>query len=152
AIVQKARGRRLFPAAPQNSLLLRKPAALEPHGGGKRLEPGGDDYETLYHRIAAGTPRQHADAPALERIRVEPDEWVSRLAYDRRELEEELTLIELIRSQMSCILLSLQPADLRRRGVHPARGPMTLEEILRLATDHIPPPRPVHRGEAPGDG
>ncbi len=67
-----------------------------------------------------------------------PDEWVSRLAYDRRELEEELTLIELIRSQMSRILLSLQPADFRRRGVHPARGPMTLEEILRRATDHIP--------------
>src|SRR3954466_3969841 len=40
AITQEARGRRVFPAAPEQSLLLQKPTAQVPHGGGRRLEPG----------------------------------------------------------------------------------------------------------------
>src|SRR6186997_862952 len=43
-IVKEARGRRVFPAAPENSLLLLKGIAAMPHGGGKRLEPKSDDY------------------------------------------------------------------------------------------------------------
>src|SRR5947207_9539140 len=38
AITQEARGRRVFPAAPEQSLLLRKPTGQTAHGGGKRLE------------------------------------------------------------------------------------------------------------------
>ena len=37
AIVSEGRGRRLFPAAPEHSLLLRKAAAITAHGGGRRL-------------------------------------------------------------------------------------------------------------------
>src|SRR4026208_849175 len=40
ALTKSARGRRLFPAAPEQSLLLRKAAGLMPHGGGVRIEPG----------------------------------------------------------------------------------------------------------------
>src|SRR3954471_20874242 len=40
AIVQEARGRRVFPAAPERSLLLLKPTAQVPHGGGRRLKEG----------------------------------------------------------------------------------------------------------------
>src|SRR5262245_62484988 len=43
-LVKEARGRRLFPAAPENSLLLLKGTATLPHGGGKRLESDSDDY------------------------------------------------------------------------------------------------------------
>jgi len=35
AIAKEGRGRRVFPAAPDESLLLRKPTAQVPHGGGK---------------------------------------------------------------------------------------------------------------------
>src|SRR5436190_7859757 len=35
AITSEARGRRVFPANPSFSLLLRKPSAQMPHGGGK---------------------------------------------------------------------------------------------------------------------
>ncbi|HZU35874.1 MAG TPA: S-layer protein, partial [Gemmataceae bacterium] len=38
AIVKEARGRRVFPAAPDQSLFLAKPAGRLPHGGGKRLD------------------------------------------------------------------------------------------------------------------
>src|SRR5438477_5875144 len=39
ALVNEARGRRVFPAAPDHSLLLTKPTGRTPHGGGKRFDP-----------------------------------------------------------------------------------------------------------------
>src|SRR5579872_2563501 len=36
--VKEARGRRLFPSSPGQSLLLTKPVGRSPHGGGKRME------------------------------------------------------------------------------------------------------------------
>src|SRR6188474_1325760 len=42
ALTQQARGRRVFLASPERSLLLLKGSAQLPHGGGLRLEPGGD--------------------------------------------------------------------------------------------------------------
>src|SRR5947199_125957 len=45
AMTREARGRRLFPPAPERSLLLLKATAQVPHGGGRRLEPGGPAYE-----------------------------------------------------------------------------------------------------------
>src|SRR3989440_10222017 len=38
ALVKEARGRRLFPAAPDQSLLLTKASGSVPHGGGKQLD------------------------------------------------------------------------------------------------------------------
>src|SRR5438067_2807596 len=60
ALTQQARGRRVFPAAPERSLLLLKGTATLPHGGGVRLEPEGDDYRLLREWIALGTPRRVA--------------------------------------------------------------------------------------------
>ncbi len=76
AIAEEARGRRVFPAAPERSLLLLKAAAQVPHGGGRRLEPGGAAFDLVRRWIAAGMPRTPADAPRLERIAVEPAERV----------------------------------------------------------------------------
>ena len=55
-LVKEARGRRLFPAAPENSLLLVKGIGLSPHGGGKRLDPASDDYRLLLRWIQQGMP------------------------------------------------------------------------------------------------
>jgi hypothetical protein len=76
ALTRDARGRRIFPAAPERSLLLLKASAQVPHGGGKRLRPGDGQYETLLRWIAAGTLRTLAGAPTLERIQVEPSERI----------------------------------------------------------------------------
>jgi hypothetical protein len=65
ALTQQARGRRVFPAAPERSLLLLKGTATLPHGGGVRLEPGGRDYDVLLHWIAQGTPRRIEKEPKL---------------------------------------------------------------------------------------
>src|SRR3954447_2560014 len=47
ALTQQARRRRVFPAAPERSLILQKATALLPHGGGVRLEPGSPDYNVV---------------------------------------------------------------------------------------------------------
>lgn len=72
AIVKEARGRRVFPAAPDDSLLLTKPTGRLPHGGGRRLAPDGEAYQTLRRWIAQGTPVGAADAPTLTGIEVVP--------------------------------------------------------------------------------
>ena len=75
-ITQHAHGRRVFPAAPENSLLLRKASLRLPHGGGERLKRDSAAYETLRRWIAAGMPRAGTDAPTLARISLEPPEHV----------------------------------------------------------------------------
>ncbi len=74
ALTQEARGRRVFPASPANSLLLLKPIGEMPHGGGRRLSKRDSHYEVLLHWITAGMPRTPQDEPTLERITIEPTE------------------------------------------------------------------------------
>ena len=57
AITKHARGRRIFPASPDNSLLLQKATAQVPHGGGKRIEPDSADYRVLQRWIEQGAKR-----------------------------------------------------------------------------------------------
>ena len=64
--------------------------------------------------------------------------FAAALAYDNRDLDEELTIIERTRSQMARILRTLPAEALRRVGVHNERGPRTLEELLTTATNPIP--------------
>jgi hypothetical protein len=76
AITAESRGRRVFPAAPDHSLLLRKASGQMAHGGGRRLSPGDPSFELLRRWVAAGCPRTPTDAPKLVRITVEPGERV----------------------------------------------------------------------------
>lgn len=74
AIVVEARGRRVFPAAPEQSLLLRKISGIVPHGGGVRIPVERPEYATLRDWIAAGLPRGAADAPRVVKIELSPRE------------------------------------------------------------------------------
>lgn len=68
----------------------------------------------------------------------DPDVWMPRFAYHQRDLEEELRLVELVRSQMLRILRPLAPQDFQRSGVHSDDGPLTLETLLQRITNHVP--------------
>ena len=72
-LVYEDRGRRLFPADPDYSLLLTKPANLLPHGGGRRLEPGSYEWQLISSWIGQGTPAGSPEDPQLQRIQVVPD-------------------------------------------------------------------------------
>jgi hypothetical protein len=77
-IVNQARGRRVFPASPENSLLLTKATGQTPHGGGKRFEVGSPAYQTIRDWIAAGARPADAAAPRLVRLHLEPKTRVFR--------------------------------------------------------------------------
>jgi hypothetical protein len=72
ALVKEARGRRLFPAAPDHSLLLLKATGQMAHGGGKRMEVGSDEYKLVRRWVAAGTPFGKPDDPVVTHISVYP--------------------------------------------------------------------------------
>jgi hypothetical protein len=76
AIVKEARGRRIFPAAPDNSLILAKPAGLVPHGGGKRIAPGSEAYRTLRRWIVQGCPPGDEKAPTLTKLTIVPEQRI----------------------------------------------------------------------------
>lgn len=68
----------------------------------------------------------------------EPDDFERTLAYESRNLEEELSLIAGIRRQTGRILRSL-PADVwQRKGIHNIAGPLTFRQIVESSTGHIP--------------
>jgi uncharacterized damage-inducible protein DinB len=64
--------------------------------------------------------------------------FAAALAYDQRDAEEELAIIEQTRRQMARILRTLPPEALSRVGVHNERGPLTLERLLTISINHIP--------------
>ncbi len=68
ALTQGARARRVFPAAPENSLLMRKATAELPHGGGRRINIDSEDYRTLVEWIRQGATRHVEGEPVLESI------------------------------------------------------------------------------------
>jgi len=84
ALTQNARGRRVFPAAPEKSLLLLKGAAIVPHGGGQRLPKGSADYETLRHWIEQGATRRLAQEPKLVGVTIDPKDAVLKPKEQRQ--------------------------------------------------------------------
>jgi hypothetical protein len=87
-LVRESRGRRLFPAAPDRSLLLLKATASVPHGGGKRLDAGSEDYRLLVRWITQGMPYGSAKDPVIEKIEVFPNERTMRFGD-----EQQLTVL-----------------------------------------------------------
>jgi hypothetical protein len=71
-LVREGRGRRLFPAAPDSSLLLTKATNTTPHGGGARLKKDSHDYRLIRRWISQGMPYGSKDDPTVVKIQVEP--------------------------------------------------------------------------------
>lgn len=74
-VVKEARGRRVFPAAPAQSLLVRKATGRLPHGGGKRITPDDDNHRLLVDWIRQGMP-YGAEDPKIVQIEINPDQRV----------------------------------------------------------------------------
>ncbi len=71
-LVKEGRGRRLFPAAPERSLLLMKATGTVPHGGGARMERDSIPYRLIYRWIEQGLPFGKPDDPKVSQIEVLP--------------------------------------------------------------------------------
>ena len=73
-LVKEGRLRRLFPAAPDRSLLLLKASGSVPHGGGARIEVDSAPYRVMRRWIEQGMPYGKPDDPVVARIEVYPKE------------------------------------------------------------------------------
>ena len=92
------------------------------------------DYEPIY----ADRMKRVIALKEPELLKGDPGLFAARLAYDQRDVEEELALIEITRKQMARILRALKPEDFQRQGGHSRDGTLTLEVLLQRITAHIP--------------
>ncbi|MEY3173867.1 MAG: hypothetical protein RLZZ436_1781 [Planctomycetota bacterium] len=81
--------RRINQLQPAESLLLRKPLALVPHEGGRRLHADSTAYRILHDWIAAGMPGDPESAPRLTALHVAPSEII--LSNNQRTVQLEAT-------------------------------------------------------------
>ncbi len=82
-LVNESRGRRLFPAAPAQSLLLLKATNRSPHGGGERLAGDSHEFRVLERWVASGMPYGSDQDPYVTSIEVIPA--VRRLSQQARQ-------------------------------------------------------------------
>jgi hypothetical protein len=72
AIVMGSRGRRVSPAAPEESLLLKKPTMRVRHEGGERFKPDSDAYRLIKRWIEQGMPFSQASDSPLTGVEIGP--------------------------------------------------------------------------------
>lgn len=87
-ITRENRGRRVFPAAPEQSLLLLKATGGMPHGGGKKFDAESPPYRVMRRWIEQGSRFGDSKDPAVVRIEVLP---VERLLD--RNAQQQLTVV-----------------------------------------------------------
>lgn len=83
-LVKEARGRRLFPTSPAESLLLLKATGKSPHGGGKRMEEGSYEYRMLYRWVEQGMPYGNPDDPYVVGIECIPSQRLMDRGADQQ--------------------------------------------------------------------
>ena len=89
-IVNDARSRRVFLAAPEQSLLLLKATGQIPHEGGGRIPVDSPQYRMLLAWIKQGAPFDASSVPRLKEISVEPKQF-ELAPGDRRQLKVTAT-------------------------------------------------------------
>jgi uncharacterized damage-inducible protein DinB len=92
------------------------------------------DFEPVYadrmKRVIA------EDNPSL--LGADQNRFATRLAYQDRDVAEELDLMDQVRRQMARILRTLREDALKRSGLHNERGPQSLEQLLTTIIGHVP--------------
>lgn len=150
ALTKEGRGRRVFPAAAERSLLLRKIGGDLPHGGGVRILPGSREYETLRGWIAAGLPVGEADDPKVVSIAMAPQERVLDMQAGQQlrvtarysdGREEDVTSLAKYQSNNDA-LAAVDTAGLVMTGESPGRGTVMASYMNEMAVFRVIIPRP----------
>ncbi len=84
SITRQLGGRRISREDPAHSLLLRKPLAVVPHRGGKRLFENTREYRVLLAWIAQNTPGPTGKEPPLARLEILPGDRQMRPTQKQR--------------------------------------------------------------------
>ncbi|MCR9118612.1 MAG: DinB family protein [bacterium] len=92
------------------------------------------DFEPVY--VDRMTRAVAEDEPTI--FGGDPDAFAARLAYEHRDINEELQMIESVRRHMASILRALPSTAFERKVNHSEAGPLTLKKLLSHITNHIP--------------
>ncbi len=84
AMARDSVARRIDFVDPERSLLLLKPTMQTPHGGGKRIDKGSVEYQTLLAWIAGGAPAPAHDEPEVTRLVVFPPRRVGQVGMSQQ--------------------------------------------------------------------
>jgi hypothetical protein len=85
---KESRGRRIFPAVPGESLLIKKAIGRSPHGGGKRMDQGSYEYNLLVQWIEQGMPYGTDNDPSVVGIKCIPETRVMQ-----RKSQQQISVI-----------------------------------------------------------
>jgi hypothetical protein len=66
------------------------------------------------------------------------NDYAKALAYQNRDIEEELTVVDGVRKSTARILKAQPESALQRMGNHNIRGLVSLEQVIQMAVNHIP--------------
>lgn len=156
AITKEARGRRVFPAAPEHSLVLEKGSAKVPHGGGPKLSEDGEMYATVLRWITLGMPRDPAEIPQLEGIAISPVGRAMKPGEEQRTIvtarysdgsTRDVTHLSAFQSNESAVV-SVDELGLIRAGALPGEAAITARFENNFATCEVTIPLD---GEVPAD-
>ena len=75
------------------------------------------------------------DKPTLTDF--DQEAWATNLDYARRQPKQSLESFRRVRSENYELLKALPEAVFERTGTHPARGPVTLMDLLASRSDHV---------------
>ena len=78
-IVKEGHGRRIFPNAPEQSLLLLKASNATPHGGGNKLPQGSAGHRLIVDWISQGMVYGRESDPRMTRLEVSPAASTSQM-------------------------------------------------------------------------
>lgn len=159
AIVRESRGRRISPATPAASLLIKKGSARMAHGGAMALEPGSDHERKLIRWISEGASFQNDDVDQVEivGIEVEPQQHVL-LAGESLQLT--VTTIDSL-GRRRCVTSSSEfqsnavtIADVDTKGLVQAsdvagEAAIFAHHLGHVATCRVTLPRPGHSFQRP---
>lgn len=150
ALVKEGRGRRVFPAAPERSLLLVKATAETPHGGGQRVEAGSLEYRRLRRWVAEGARFDIDGTSPIVGIEIEPAQQIL-LARETQQLR--VTAVDAAGARR-CVTVeagyesnATTIADVTRRGVVqaaeiPGEAAILVRYLGHVAVCRITIPRP----------
>jgi hypothetical protein len=150
ALAVEGRGRRVFPAAPDKSLLLLKASGGMPHGGGVRIGPERPELATLRRWIAEGMSFGSASDPQITRIELSQDEaqlamgqslplGVSATWSDGR--REDVTNLARFQSNNEG-LAAVSEAGVVTAGQSPGVAAVMASYLGQVDTAHVVIPRP----------